>query len=46
MSRVLLISDKTVKRIVAKLVEKGYVKRIGTNRSGKWVLTSKQNPHK
>jgi ATP-dependent DNA helicase RecG len=37
MSKVLGITDKTVKRVVAKLVEKGLVKRIGSKNTGRWI---------
>jgi ATP-dependent DNA helicase RecG len=42
MSKTLLVSDKTVRRALTKLIEKGYVKREGGDRTGKWILTSKQ----
>jgi DNA-binding IclR family transcriptional regulator len=32
------IPDRTVRRILAKLIEKGHIQRIGENRSGKWIL--------
>jgi ATP-dependent DNA helicase RecG len=36
------IPKRTVERTLAKLVEKGYIQRVGGDRSGKWVPTSKQ----
>jgi DNA-binding transcriptional ArsR family regulator len=37
MSEIMGTSDKTVRRTVKKLTEKGYIRRIGGNRGGRWV---------
>ena len=39
-SNVIGVSDKTVRRALAKLIEKGYVKRVGGDKMGKWVPVS------
>ena len=39
MSMALGISDKTVRRVLTKLMDKGYVTREGGDKTGRWVLT-------
>jgi DNA-binding IclR family transcriptional regulator len=34
------IPERTIRRIIAKLIEKGYVQRKGGDKSGKWIPTS------
>lgn len=38
MAERLVCSDSTVKRALQSLVEKGVIKRTGSNKKGKWIL--------
>ena len=35
-------SDSTVKRTLQKLMEKGVIKRIGSNKKGEWIIVYKK----
>ncbi|MCL2148911.1 MAG: putative DNA binding domain-containing protein [Methanomassiliicoccaceae archaeon] len=37
MSEVIGVSERTVRRAAAKLTDKGYVERLGGNKTGKWI---------
>lgn len=39
MAEILECSDSTVKRSLQAMVEKGAIKRIGSNKSGEWIIT-------
>lgn len=39
MAEILECSDSTVKRSLQAMVEKGVIKRIGSNKSGEWIIT-------
>ena len=38
MTKMLLLSNRTIERTLAKLAEKQLIKRIGTKRDGSWIL--------
>jgi ATP-dependent DNA helicase RecG len=43
MAKSIGISERTVRRIAAKLIERGYIERIGGDKTGKWAPVSKRD---